>query len=31
MKYVLDSNVAVKWYLPEADSAKARQVASHSI
>src|SRR5262249_9125839 len=26
MKYVLDSNVAVKWYLPEADSAKALQL-----
>lgn len=26
MKYVLDSNIAVKWYLPEADSAKALQL-----
>ena len=26
MKYVLDSNVALKWVLPEPDSAKARQL-----
>jgi predicted nucleic acid-binding protein len=26
MKYVLDSCVALKWYLPEADSAKALQL-----
>src|SRR5690348_4054873 len=26
MKYVLDSSVAVKWVVPEADSAKARQL-----
>ncbi len=26
MKYVLDSNVALKWVLPESDSAKAVQV-----
>jgi predicted nucleic acid-binding protein len=26
MKFVLDSNVAVKWYLPEANSAKALQL-----
>jgi predicted nucleic acid-binding protein len=25
MKYVLDSNVALKWTLPEPDSPKARQ------
>jgi predicted nucleic acid-binding protein len=26
MRYVLDSNVALKWVLPEADSAKAIQI-----
>jgi predicted nucleic acid-binding protein len=26
MKYVLDSNVALKWVLPESDSAKAIQI-----
>jgi predicted nucleic acid-binding protein len=26
MKYVLDANVALKWVLPEPDSAKARQL-----
>ncbi len=26
MRYVLDSCVAIKWYLPEADSAKAIQL-----
>lgn len=26
MRYVLDSSVAVKWYLPEPDSAKALQL-----
>ena len=26
MKYVLDSSVALKWVLPEPDSAKAKQL-----
>jgi hypothetical protein len=26
MKYVLDSSVALKWVLPEADSAKATRL-----
>ena len=26
MKYVLDSDVALKWVLPESDSAKAIQI-----
>ncbi len=29
MKYVLDSCVALKWYLPEADSAQALQLRSN--
>jgi predicted nucleic acid-binding protein len=28
MKYVLDSNVALKWVFPEPDSAKAKQLRS---
>jgi predicted nucleic acid-binding protein len=31
MKYVLDSSVALKWVLPEADSARAIRLRDESI
>jgi predicted nucleic acid-binding protein len=30
MKYVLDSSVALKWVLPEADSVRAFRLRAHT-